>query len=173
MKQIPLTRGYVAIVDDDDYERVNRHKWRAQPDKASTRVYAIRTERTGSRKRTISMHRFVLGITDPSIEVDHKNRNGLANWRDNLRVATRSQNAANRKVRSDASSHFKGVTRTFGVNGVSGGRRWKAWISVNGRWHHIGSFHTELAAAAAYNASAYRLFDEFARLNALVNTPSR
>jgi hypothetical protein len=74
MKTIPLTQGKAAIVDDDDYERLSQYKWCAHRYK---NTYYARHTVNGSHK-SILMHRVILGITDPSIECDHRNKNGVA-----------------------------------------------------------------------------------------------
>lgn len=103
------------------------------------------------------MHRLIFSLKwTPTTEIDHKNGNGLDNRRENLRIATRSQNAANRFKRG-GSSKFKGV--------CIAGKRWKAGIRQDGKSYHLGTFDTEEEAALAYNASATIRFGEFARLN--------
>lgn len=162
MKTIRLTRGYVALVDDKDYDRVNQYQWYAAPVYGSDRIYARRTDRTDGGSRTILMHRFILGVTDRSIQVDHRNRDGLDNQNDNLRKATPAQNRANSKL---SASKLRGVQFRQGI--TQRGRSWSARIRENGRDRYIGTFCTELGAAAAYNASAHRLYGEFARMNDL------
>lgn len=96
MKEIPLTKGLVAIVDDDDYERVCVFSWYAMP-----RKYTAYAARSGPRdeqghREYIPMHRFILGIRpEDGGVVDHINRNGLDNRRSNLRVTNKSGNALN------------------------------------------------------------------------------
>ena len=153
MKQVPLLndRG-VALVDDEDYERVMAAAdpcWRRSGGYAST----------GFGERQVYMHRLILGLArghEP--EVDHVHGGGLDNRRANLRLADRSQQNANKRKSEGKSSRFKGVSRDRG--------RWRAVIKVDRRYRHLGSFATEEEAAAAYNVAAVVAFGPFARLNA-------
>src|SRR6267142_5414725 len=83
-RQIPLTYGYVAIVDAANYEWLMQWKWYAQV-RAHT-VYAVRSSRRGPI-RLFSMHRFILS-TPMGLLTDHRDGNGLMNTYDNLRVCT-------------------------------------------------------------------------------------
>jgi hypothetical protein len=108
------------------------------------------------------MHRLILGVTDSSIEIDHRDGNGLNNTRHNLRIATSQQNAFNRKKRSDGKlSQYKGVSKRSETNR----RPWYAFICIDGKQKIIGAFDSELEAARAYDASAALHFGAFARLN--------
>jgi hypothetical protein len=144
MKEISLTRGYSTLVDDDDYESLSAYKWKVVD---SGKVYAARSEYLGGRKwRTVYMHRVLCnGIT-----VDHINGNSLDNTRANLRSATRSEQAMNRKSRT---GRAKGV--------VQRGRKYRAY--VGNAW--LGTFPSEKEAAEAYNQAAEDKYGEFARLN--------
>lgn len=152
MKEIALTRGYVALVDDDQYERIAACKWYAavQPNY----VYAARC----SNKRIVWMHRVILDARLGE-NVDHVDGDGLNNQRSNLRLATRSQNQQNQRKKSPASSRFKGVSWN------KGNRKWESNIQHHHVRSHLGSFTSEVDAAKAYDSMAYRLFGEFAKLN--------
>lgn len=156
-REVPLTRGYVAIVDADDYERVMAAgSWCANDSSTSHVVYAQKGVRGDDHvQRTVSMHTFLTGWA----MVDHRNGNGLDNRRANLREATVSSNAMNRRRRSDNSSGFKGVSLRKS-NG-----KWRASVSVGGSRKWLGEFPSALEAARAYDAAALEHYGEFARLN--------
>lgn len=159
-REIPLTRGYVAIVDDEDYERVAAFKWQARL-RVGKPAYAIRTDYGLGRrnKRTISMHRFILGLGHKdAVLADHVDGDGLNNVRANLRMATMSENARNKKRRSDNKSGIKGVSYRFGS--------WYAEIMCDRRRYYLGAYPTAQLASAAYDAAAIRFFGAYARTNA-------
>ena len=156
MKEIKLTRGKLALVDDGDYERVSSFKWYALSGKHT--FYAARTGRLGE-SHTHLMHRDILGPGVVS-EVDHKNGNGLDNRRDNIRPATDAENSRGFRVKSPkATSRFRGVyfyKRTG---------KWVARLSTNGECICLGYHHVEEEAARAYDRCAIAVFKEFANLN--------
>jgi hypothetical protein len=157
VRELSLTCGMVAVVDDKDFDLLAGYSWSAVP---ATRpkglFYAVATVRTAGKSRTVYMHRLITGAP-ADIQVDHKDRNGLHNWRGNLRLATQSQNNANAKL----------------VMGVSGYRgvwkqpydRWSAQIECGGVVHRAGRFGNPEEAARAYDKLAKSLFGEFATLN--------
>ena len=162
-REVPLTRGYVAIVDADDYEKVAAFSWQAKIDRSKhdgsiIRVYAHGRvgQYANGKPMMAKMHRVILGLTDSRIDCDHKNHDGLDNRRENLRVCTRSQNNHNRRPKR---WKFKGVSPTYG------GKRWRATIRANGKQMHLGAFRTIEEAAAAYDKAALRYFGEFAQTN--------
>ena len=157
MKTIPLTKGYVAVVDDEDYEELIQYKWHVCLMSGGAR--AIRTA-SRPRRRTTYMHRSIIGC-QPSQEVDHINHDGLDNRRANLRACTHAQNLANTRKRANCSSQFKGVDWRKGEN------KWRVRIGYDGASHHLGYFDDECDAARAYNAEARIKFGEFALLNVI------
>jgi len=155
MKTIPLTQGFVAQVDDADYDRVSAHKWSAT--KANT-VYGVRKVRKADSKTTSQLlHRFILGVTDPEIQVDHKDHNGLNCQRHNLRRCVRGENDGNRR-KTRGSSQYRGVSWSKGKG------KWRACITI-GKSVHLGYFTDEAEAARAYDAAARTRFGIFANCN--------
>lgn len=160
VKQIPLTRGKFAIVDNCDYERVSQFNWQAARDHKHLTWYAQRTVCLSGGKRTTQlMHRFILSMTNPSLQVDHKDGDGLHNWRRNLRVCTYRRNQANNRLRNDNTSHYKGVTWD------KRRRKWKAQIGINQHMFSLGRFADQIDAAKAYDKAALAQWGEFAKLN--------
>jgi hypothetical protein len=158
-KEITLSNGLVTLVDDRDFKRVlAAGPWHARHSRHTT--YAQRHIcKPDGKKTTQQMHRFILGLTDPKILTDHQDRNGLHNWRENIRPATNSQNIANQRPRSDGGSSYRGVSYH------KQRRKWCATIGVNRRHIHLGLFTDEVAAARAYDAAAREHFGGFANLN--------
>jgi len=156
MKEIKLTRGFVAQVDDEDYEYLNQFHW--YPQKGHNTYYAKRKIFHNGTQDTILMHRDIMN-TPKDMEVDHRDHDGLNNQKSNLRNCTHRQNQINKIVIS--SSPYRGVTW------VLKRKKWKikARIKVYGRGIHLGYFRTEEMAALAYNEAAKKYFGEFAVLN--------
>jgi hypothetical protein len=164
MKQIKLTKGYIALVDDDKYDEiVAGRKWQAQETWRKGllyAVYAIRTVGPKSNRTTQHMHRLILGVADPKIKVDHKDGDGLNNTRDNLRIATHVTNGQNRQKRQPS------IGTTFkGIRWRSDQKRWRAIITVSKKTINLGQFKTEAEAVEAYDRAALHYFGEFAKLN--------
>ena len=156
MKEIPLTQGKVALVDDRDYEHLRKFKWFAQFHHGNW--YAVRTSRKSEgQKRPISMHTEILG-TPKGMQTDHKDGNGLRNWRDNIRVCTHAQNQHNQQLHiEEKTSVFKGVRWDR--------KKWRAYIKFNNKCIHLGYFISEIQAALAYDEAAKKYFGEFACTN--------
>lgn len=163
MKEIPLTKGYVALVDDEDYSKVSLYRWQAlekrRKDGTVYGVYARQTRRDGTKTIHRLLHRVLLDISDPAIQVDHHDGDGLNNQRDNLRVSTNQQNQSNRRKRTRTSSQYKGVSlhKPYG--------KWKSQISTDGEHRYLGLFESEIAAASRYDEAAREHFGVFACLN--------
>lgn len=155
MKEIQLTRGKVALVDDEDYEWVNQWNWYAM--RGWSTFYAVRK---GPRPRheIIYLHRVIMDAP-PRAEVDHINRNGLDCQRSNMRLSTKSENQHNSRLHSDSTSGYKGVS----WNKASG--KWQSRIRVNGKTIYLGHFDDPIEAAYAYDAVAKENYGEFARTN--------
>jgi hypothetical protein len=147
-KSIPLTQGKFALVDDEDFDKLNQHKWQYHLGYAIRRVLG----------KTIYMHNEVIGRKD-GFEVDHISRKTLDNRRKNLRHATKAQNGINRGPNKNNTSGFKGVSWSKDKN------KWDSQIAVSGKHILIGRFHDPKEAAKAYDEAARKHFGEFAYLN--------
>jgi hypothetical protein len=167
MRTISLTQGYVALVDDADYQRVTAFKWRALVDRRRNKVYAVRkTHGPHSSRKSLYMHREILGVTDPTVKVDHRNGDSLDNHRANLRKCVNGENNANSVKRRDGlSSTYKGVCwhKRDG--------EFQASIRVHGRTIYLGMFTDEVQAAQAYDVAARAFFGEFAQCNFSAEIP--
>lgn len=156
-KSIPLTLGFSAVVDEEDYERIAAFKW--QTHFGRNTVYARRTKRIGLRalnkKKIIYLHQFILGLD--GIHVDHHDGNGLNCLRSNLRPCTNSQNLANSRARR--SDGVKGIT----LHKKTG--KWLAQITCNYQHRYLGLFVDKQQAADAYDKAALEAFGPFALLN--------
>ena len=157
-RRIPLTQGKYAIVDPEDYERLNKHKWHAV--KSKNTFYATRRIHLGKNKwKHIKMHREILDPPD-HLYVDHINHKGFDNRKANLRTATHRQNSYNRiHFRKNPSSKYKGVSWKKRA------KKWNVRISHNGKSETIGYFDDETEAAKAYDKAAKIYHKEFAVLN--------
>lgn len=144
MKEIKLTKGFVALVDDEDYEELNKFKWRAV--KVRNNYYAY---------RLVSMHREILNLKDSKQHVDHKDRNTLNNCKSNIRQCNPGQNNLNKEVRKDSQTGVKGVRYHKKKN------RYIANIRINGKQKEIGKYKTLEEAKVAYNKKAKEVHGEF------------
>jgi len=150
VRRIPLGKGLFATVDAADYEEVSKYHWYALRG-GSGNVYAA-TTRNG---KTVYMHRMLMRPGKGYV-VDHIDGNGLNNRRCNLRVCTPAQNLANKSPRGGSSS-FAGVYRRKD--------KWVAHVTRRGKYHYVGVFDDEVAAAKARDRKAYELHGQYAYLN--------
>lgn len=161
MKEIKLSKGKVAFVNDSDYERVNQFKWTTTESKNNDGVvyYAYRnvSNKNGVIK-SIKLHQFILGEAPEGMIIDHKNGNGLDNRRRNLRFCTKSQNAQNSK-KTAGKSIYKGVSWNKYRS------RWVAYIRFDNRHIYLGSSKIEKEMAVKYDIAAKLYFGDFAKIN--------
>jgi hypothetical protein len=151
---VPLTKGYVAVIDAADVPLVDGYNWYAQMAKKT--VYAARKEWiVGEKPRMVFLHRVILGLTDVDARGDHKDLNGLNCRRANLRECTHAENLRNRGANRNNTSGFKGVS-WFAKN-----KRWSARIQIGALKKHLGYFDTPEAAHAAYCNAAHQYHGEF------------
>lgn len=156
MKTINLTKGAVAIVDDEDYEELNKFKWQLHSE-----GYAVREIwNPGGKRKRVRMHRVIMN-TPEGMDTDHRNGNRLDNRKENLRICTRQQNLRNSFVGSNNTTGYKGVA----FHKFSG--LYHATINVDKKQKSLGYHKTPQEAAKAYNDAALKYFGEFAKLNKL------
>jgi len=156
-RKIPLTRGAYAVVDADLYEWLMQRDWHAV--NSPSGLYAVSHTNSKGVKlgfKIVSMHAEIIGYRLDKF-VDHKNGDTLDDRRSNLRKSTCSQSAMNRKIRSDNSSGYKGVSWHE--------YNWRVTVSVRQRKITVGTFKDVVEAAKAYDMAALKYHGEFASLN--------
>ncbi len=161
MREIKLTKGMIAIVDDEIYDYLSQWKW------CSTSYgYAGRGVSKGSRSKGtlkikgLLMHRVIWeyfnGKIPDGFNIDHKDQNKLNNTLDNIRLATRSQNGINRNNFSHNTSGYKGITWHIGM------KKWRAQIVHQAVNYHLGYFDDIEVAVCVRRAKEIELFGDYA-----------
>jgi len=157
--EIPLSSkrypGLVAVVNEDDYTRYELWKYTWHPKKGAKTFYAATHTKVDGQDVSLRMHRLIR--PDIAGQIDHANRNGLDNRRENLRLGTESEHKANRQ--GWGKSPYQGVS----WHKCKG--KWHARVQVNGKLHHLGYYVDPIEAARAYDIKAVELFGEFSVLN--------
>ena len=122
-KEIQLTKGQIALVDDEDYEYLSRFIWKTM--KVPRIFYAYSGH--------ILLHRLNMG-NPKTLIVDHIDHNGLNNKKDNLRLCTRQENIMGKRKSEKSFSKYKGVTFNSGS--------WRARITINRKGIHLIKYQT-------------------------------
>ena len=152
-KEIQLTQGKVAIVDDDLFEYLNQFKWHI----ASGR-YAATNMKINGKSKSIYLHRFIMNVSK-DMQVDHIDNDKLNNLKTNLRICTHSQNMINRPVYNNSKSKFKGVIFYEKL------KKYIARIKFKNKEYYLGVYTNPIDAARAYNDAALKYHGEFAHIN--------
>lgn len=156
--KIQLTKGKYTEVDDADYDFLNQWKWWIGSDGYAVREQSLGTINGIYKRKTVLMHRLLM---NPPIgqEVDHANRDRLDNRRSNLRLATRSQNMANKTVQKRRYNLPRGVT----FNRTPRSKQpYTASVMKEGKRYFLGHFYDLESAVEAYRRKKVELFGEFA-----------
>ena len=150
-KQIELTQGKFALVDDDDFDWLSKWKWH----------YDTRYARRAGAWRLgkIFMHREI--ARPGEAVVDHINGNTLDNRKENLRVCEQAENIKNKKIQKNSTSGYKGVSIVKGKKKD----KWTAMISISNQMTYLGTFCTPEDAARAYDNAAIENYGRFAKTN--------
>ncbi len=152
---VPLTQGKVAVIDALDAETVSEYNWHAKQN--GKRLYAFaRTVGPSGKVHDIQMHRLLMGEPD-NMDIDHVDGDGLNNRRNNLRLATKSENGRNRGANVTNTSGFKGVSWHKAAG------RWLAQITVKRKNKYLGLYNTPEEAHAAYCDASKKYHGEFGR----------
>jgi hypothetical protein len=158
MKEVALSQGKVALVDNQDYVLLmNGPKWHAKKDRYTFYAERVLYKPNGT-KTTETMHRFIMGLIQGDPKTDHKDGNGLNNQRHNLRIATTAQNNQNTKLRKDNKSGVRGVSWHKGIG------KWHAQISLDGNIKSLGYFSYLKAAQQARAQAEIMYHGEFSAL---------
>lgn len=150
-------------IDDNDWYILSACRWYVQRNPLSGKFYVQHSWKRNGEEVTIKMHRFIMGVIDPSIKVDHADGNTLNNKRSNLRIATCSQNSMNRGKAIKNRSGFKGVIFEPKKE------LYRVVITANKKVIRAGRFKNPIDAAKRYNELAIKYHGEFANLNNLPN----
>ena len=143
MREIKLTQGKVALVDDSDFDSLNKCRWYTV--RADGIMYACRGLGPRGDQKHFLMHQALLGRSLYGLEIDHIDGNGLNNQRSNLRMVTHGENQRNRHEVTTSKYHGVHRRKTFD--------RWEAQIHYRGRSRWIGNFKEEIDAHAAYEVA--------------------
>jgi len=143
MKEIQLTRNMIAVVDDKNFEELNKFRWQAVPG-ANKLWYARTTLKLVDGSTFICMmHWAVLKLKPPKgVVIDHINGNGVWNTEENLRVVYCRQNTQNK--------HKKYTSKYPGVSLIKSTKKWLAHIKIGNKIKHLGTFKTEEEAFEKY-----------------------
>ena len=152
MKRIALTQGKFALVDDEDFERLNQVKWHARRDCKT--FYAVRRLPTiNGKQRHSRMHHEIIGRPPKGLGTDYRDGNGINNQRKNLRFVTSRQNNQN-------INNMKKSSRYPGVYWDKGRQKWRSHIKINGVRKYLGRFIKEIDAFNAYRQAVEAIGEE-------------
>ena len=166
MKEITITQGKTALVDDEDYDYLNQMNWYCMKNKMGGYYASTPICSTGKPPKTLLMHRLILNARK-GIQVDHINHSGLDNRKENLRLCTNSQNGMNRLP----SKHkkYKGVRKIERFYKEKVYTYYEARITKDEKEKYLGIFKTEEEAVEKYNKTAIEYFGNFAMINQISN----
>lgn len=156
MKELKCGCGQSLFIDDDDYSKCCKLTWNCQKGV----VRHIFNPKIGKKAYCLVISKYILGVSLlPGFLIDHIDRNTHNNQKNNLRIATYSENNSNVAITKRNSSGFKGVSYSVGA------RAWKACISFKRNRIFLGYFKTKEIAAKKYNEAALKYHGNFAVLN--------
>src|ERR1035437_455247 len=162
MREIELTQGKVAFVDNEDFKWLSQWKWCVS--KGNKAFYGMRREQRNGRSKNIKMQNAILehygGQPIPEgYTIDHIDGDGLNNQKSNFRLATHDQQQQNRGLQGNNTSGYIGVSLHKKT------QKHRARIEVGGKEIHLGLFDDPIEAAHVRDAAAIEQYGEFAKLN--------
>jgi hypothetical protein len=157
MKTINLSgekgKGKFVIVDDEDFENLNKYSWNIHPQGYATRFM----------KR---MHRVIMNCPQGMV-IDHINGDKLDNRKENLRICTQLENSRNKRSFPKNTSGYRGVS--FDKNKG----KFRAFIWVNGKNKSLGYFKNAIEASKVYIEANKKYFGKFGGIfiNDIIKVP--
>lgn len=145
------TSGTRFLFDKEDYEKIAPYTW-------GTDAYGYIVAHLGTingERKSVKMHRLVMGISDPNIHIDHIGHDMADNRKSQLRVATRNENMHNMQLSKSNTSGRTGVYYDKDRN------KWRAAIRVNGNLKYLGLYDSFEEACKVRDAAEDFYFKEF------------
>lgn len=137
-------------VDDYDYEMLSKHRWCFD-----SHGYPMTGRKVDGKHKNYWAHKVIMECPE-SMTIDHIDRDVLNNQRSNLRIASKAENARNRKMHRGNTSGYKGVSWK------AKNKKWQAQITKDGKGKYLGLFSSPIDASNAYQEAAKELFGEYA-----------
>lgn len=161
-KEIVLSQGVICLVDDEDYDKVLSYSWNGILNNGHWYAYGY-IPGGGRNSKQVLMHRLIMDVLEDKsgLVVDHINRDGLDNRKENLRLVPHGMNIHNSKLSKRNTSGYRGVSYRKRRS------HYEAAISIDGNSIHLGCFDDPIDAAKAYNQAALERYGQAATLNVL------
>lgn len=150
-----------VLIDTDDLERLIKYKWFIHCEQKETEnrkeclTVTINIGFVDSKLKHLKMHRIIMNLDNPKIQVDHINRNRLDNRKLNLRLTDAEGNSKNKGMRKDNKTGY------IGVSCYKKSKKWKATIVSRKKQYHLGFYDNIEDAANAYRNANLKLNGEF------------
>ena|SRR3990167_393779 len=163
MKRIKLTQGKFALVDNEDFEFLQKWKWCAALDKKCKDFRAMSNRHRWEKVKPVTMRmaRIIMNATKGEM-IDHINHNTLDNRRGNLRICTQIQNSRNSKIYKNNTTGYKGVSKCTSLTRYHKKDYFAAQIRFNKRLITLGYGTNKKSLAKLYKAASIKYFGEFA-----------